>query len=168
MSEIYLQKLKNIKALIFDFDGVLSDGKIYVDDNGVFSRSTNVKDGYAIGQALKRGYKIAVISGGGSQGVVHRMTRLGVNDVFVQVKNKVETFEQWITQNDLRAEECLMMGDDEPDLPLMRLVGFSCCPANAMPSVRFSVDFVSPINGGEGCVRQIIDTLLTVNQQITK
>ncbi len=165
MTQFYLQKLKSIKAFVFDFDGVFTDGNIYVADDGTFSRSTNIKDGYAVNKAIQLGYKIAVISGGSSEGVVHRLNKLGVQDVFIQVKDKVAILNKWLHSNDLSLDDCLMMGDDEPDLPILDLVGFSCCPADAVPVIKDRVDFVSPKDGGKGCIRDIIETKLKLDNR---
>ena len=160
MAEIYLQKLKHVKVFVFDIDGVLTDGNIYVSDAGVFTRSTSVKDGYAIVKALKAGYRIVVISGGSAEGVKIRLNRLGVSDVFLHVKNKLDVLTTWLKENNYTVSECLMMGDDEPDLTIMNVVGFSCCPADAIQKIKDTVDFQSPNVGGQGCVRNIIETRL--------
>lgn len=157
---MYLEKLKNITTFVFDIDGVLTDGNIYVSDEGVFTRSTSVKDGYAIVKALKAGYNIVVISGGNAEGVKIRLERLGLKDVYLHVKSKTDVLDQWLTENNVKPENCLMMGDDEPDLPIMQKVGFSCCPSDAVDCIKTKVDFVSPNPGGKQCVRHIIETRL--------
>ncbi len=163
MAEIYLKKLKNVKVFVFDIDGVLTDGNIYVSDAGTFTRSTSVKDGYAIVKALKAGYRIVVISGGSAEGVKIRLNRLGVTDVFLHVKNKLEVLTTWLTENKLQLSDCLMMGDDEPDLEIMEAVGFSCCPADAVQKIKGTVDYQSPNVGGQGCVRNVIETRLKLS-----
>ena len=141
LADIYLQKLKHIKVFVFDIDGVLTDGNIHVTDEGVFFRSTSVKDGYGIAKALKAGFKIVAISGGSAEGVKIRLNRLGVKDVFLHVKNKLEVLDTWLLKNNFQRKDCLMMGDDEPDLSIMEAVGFSCCPADAVQKVKDSVDY---------------------------
>ena len=163
MGEIYLHKLKQVKVFVFDIDGVLTDGNIYVSDEGVFTRSTSVKDGYALVKALKAGYKIVVISGGSAEGVKIRLNRLGITDVFLHVKNKLEVLDNWLKSNGFDRNDCLMMGDDEPDLVVMEAVGFSCCPADAVQKIKDSVDYHSPNVGGGGCVRNIIETRLKLS-----
>jgi len=163
LAEIYLKKLKNVKVFVFDIDGVLTDGNIYVSDAGTFTRSTSVKDGYAIVKALKAGYRIVVISGGSAEGVKIRLNRLGVTDVFLHVKNKLEVLTTWLTENKLQLSDCLMMGDDEPDLEIMEAVGFSCCPADAVQKIKCTVDYQSPNVGGQGCVRNVIETRLKLS-----
>ncbi|MBO6515624.1 MAG: HAD-IIIA family hydrolase [Bacteroidia bacterium] len=163
LTDFYLKKLKTVKALVFDFDGVFTNGNIYVSDDGSFFRSTNVKDGYAINKAVKLGYPIAVISGGSSEGVVRRLNRLGVDDVFIQVKDKVKVLHSWLEKNNLQASECLVMGDDVPDAKILKMVGFSCSPADAVAEIRSFVDFVSSKNGGEGCVREVVEAKLRLD-----
>lgn len=163
MTDFYLKKLSGVKAFIFDFDGVFTDGMVHVHDDGTYTRSTNIKDGYAINKAIKKGYKIAVISGGGSAGVVARLNQLGVKDVFIQTKDKLAVLESWLELNNLTANDCLMMGDDEPDLPVLNFVGFSCCPADAVAEIRHSVDYVSVENGGKGSVRDIVEKKLRLD-----
>ncbi len=163
MAEIYLQKLKHIKVFVFDIDGVLTDGNINVTDDGVFFRSTSVKDGYGIAKALKAGFKIVVISGGSAEGVKIRLNRLGVDDVFLHVKNKLEVLDSWLMKNNYQREDCLMMGDDEPDLKVMAAVGFSCCPSDSVQKVKDAVDYQSPNVGGKGCVRNVIETRLKLS-----
>lgn len=148
---------------MFDIDGVLTDGNIYASDAGVFTRSTSVKDGYALVKALKAGYKIVVISGGSAEGVKIRLNRLGVESVFLQVKNKLEVLNNWLAENNHTLSECLMMGDDEPDLAIINAVGFSCCPADAVQKIKDSVDYQSPNAGGQGCVRNVIETCLKLS-----
>jgi 3-deoxy-D-manno-octulosonate 8-phosphate phosphatase (KDO 8-P phosphatase) len=164
LEEFYLKKLKKVKAFVFDFDGVFTNGMIYVSDDGTFFRSTNIKDGYAVNKAIKAGYPVAVISGGSSEGVIRRLNRLGVQDVFIQVKDKVAVLNEWLTKYDLSYDDCLMMGDDEPDKAVLDLVHFSACPADAVPEIRQKVDFVSPVKGGEGCVRNLIETKMRLDK----
>ncbi|MFT5512714.1 MAG: 3-deoxy-D-manno-octulosonate 8-phosphate phosphatase (KDO 8-P phosphatase) [Bacteroidia bacterium] len=163
MSEIYLKKLKQVKVFVFDIDGVLTDGNIYVSDSGTFTRSTSVKDGYALVKAKRAGYKIVVISGGSAEGVKIRLNRLGIEDVFLHVKDKLEVLDQWLAANKLSRSACLMMGDDEPDLPVIHAVGFSCCPADAVQKIKDTVDYQSPNVGGKGCVRNVIETRLRLS-----
>jgi len=137
---------------------------LYVSDDGTFFRSTNIKDGYAINKAVKAGYPIAVISGGSSDGVIRRLNRLGVQDVFIQVKDKVAVLDRWLEENDLSYDDCLMMGDDEPDLAILKKVHFSACPADAVAEIRHQVDFVSSLNGGTGCVRHLIETKMRLDK----
>jgi 3-deoxy-D-manno-octulosonate 8-phosphate phosphatase (KDO 8-P phosphatase) len=165
MSGTYLEQLKKVKVFVFDIDGVITDGNIYVDDNGLFTRSTSVKDGYAFAKAKKAGFPVVVISGGSAEGVKIRLNRLGIDDVFLYSDNKIDILRVWLSNHDYTLEDCLMMGDDEPDLRIMEHVGFSCCPSDAVPLVRESVDYVSPKKGGHECVRDVIETRLRLTNQ---
>ena len=125
---MYLQKLKNIKAFIFDVDGVLTNGDVTVAENGDQMRHFNVKDGYAINHAVKLDYYIAVISGGRSQGVLSRLNGLGVKDVFLGISHKLEVYERIITDMKLDPEHIMYLGDDIPDLDIMKKSWIFCLP----------------------------------------
>lgn len=155
----YKVKLSSIKAMIFDYDGVMTDNKIYTGNNIVL-RSGNVKDGYAIQYAIKLGFKIAILSGGSGESIVDRCKMLGIKDVFVSCSNKVDTFNQYLKDNNLTKDDVLYMGDDIPDYEVMRLSGLSTCPKDAAIEIKQIADYISYYNGGEGCVRDIIEQVL--------
>lgn len=160
MNPNYREKLKEITTFIFDFDGVLSDGKIYVLSDGEQIRSTNVKDGYAMQYALKKGFRIAIISGGVSETIRLRYQRFAEMDIYIRVVNKVPVFQEFIKKYNLKESEVLYMGDDLPDYKLMKLVGLSCCPADACEEIKQIAEYISYQKGGEGCVRDIIEQTL--------
>ncbi len=160
MNPNYREKLKEITTFIFDFDGVLSDGKIYVLSDGEQIRSTNVKDGYAMQYALKKGFRIAIISGGVSETIRLRYQRFAEMDIYIRVANKVPVFQEFIKKYNLKESEVLYMGDDLPDYKLMKLVGLSCCPADACEEIKQIAEYISYQKGGEGCVRDIIEQTL--------
>jgi 3-deoxy-D-manno-octulosonate 8-phosphate phosphatase (KDO 8-P phosphatase) len=162
---MFLEKLKLIKAFIFDVDGVLTDGLIHVTETGKQLRQFNIKDGYALQLAIKRGYKIAVITGGRSVGVRLRLNGLGISDVFMEVDSKVEIYNQFLVNNNLDASEVLYMGDDIPDLPVMKLVGLPVCPADAVEEIKAISEYISPKNGGKNCVRDVIEKVLKIQDQ---
>jgi 3-deoxy-D-manno-octulosonate 8-phosphate phosphatase (KDO 8-P phosphatase) len=162
------EKLKNIKAFILDVDGVLTNGEITVAENGDQMRHFNVKDGYAISHAVKSGYYIAVISGGHSRGVITRLNTLGVKDVFLGISHKLEVFERVLVDMKLNPEEILYMGDDIPDLDIMQRVGLPTCPADACEEVKAVAAYISPIVGGRGCVRDVIEKVLKIQDQWMK
>src|SRR5664279_3751111 len=108
----YKPNLKNINTFIFDYDGVLSDGNIITLDKGEAYRTTNVKDGYALQLAVKKGYRVVVISGAQADGMLHRLTALHIKDTFLGVKNKLEVFNKYLEDNDITANQVLFMGDD--------------------------------------------------------
>ena len=153
----YKEKLQNIRAFILDFDGVLSNGMVYVTADGEQVRATNVKDGYALHYALKKGYKIAVISGGFAESMRMRFKEFHGMEMYLKVSNKIEVFNQYLEKHGLKPEEVLVMGDDIPDYPMMKLAGVKCCPADAAIEIQQLADYISFRNGGEGAVRDIIE-----------
>ncbi len=156
----YKTKLKDIKAFVFDYDGVMSDGGIYLANEEIIMRSGNVKDGYAIQHAIKQGFKIAILSGGSGKSIESRMKMLGVKDIFLAVSNKIEEFNVYIKQNNLKKENVLFMGDDIPDYDIMLNVGVATCPKDAAWEIKQVADYVSDKRGGYGCVRDVIEQVL--------
>ncbi|MDA9183882.1 HAD-IIIA family hydrolase [Flavobacteriaceae bacterium] len=158
----YKTLLPNIKTFIFDVDGVLTDGKILITNEGELLRSFDTKDGYAMKCALVQGYKIAIITGGRNQGVEERFKELGVYDIYMGAHYKLDAFQDLLDNYDLDPETILYIGDDVPDIPVMEKVGLGCCPADAVSDVKAMADYVSHKNGGEGCVRELIEQVLRV------
>jgi 3-deoxy-D-manno-octulosonate 8-phosphate phosphatase (KDO 8-P phosphatase) len=158
----YKSLLTKIKTFIFDVDGVLTDGKILITNEGELLRSFDTKDGYAMKCALVQGYKIAIITGGRNEGVKARFAELGIYDIYMSAHHKIDAYLDLIDNYELQPDEILYMGDDIPDLPVMEVVGIGCCPADAVADVREKADYVSHKKGGEGCVRDIIEQVLRV------
>ena len=152
----YKEKLQPITTFIFDYDGVLTDGTVYPSADGEMMRSANVKDGYALQLAIKKGYNIAIISGGQSKTMEKRMEALKITDVFLGVRNKKVVFDKYVKENNLKTEEILYMGDDIPDYQLLKIVGVSTCPADAAEEILEIVDYISHKPGGKGAVRDIL------------
>lgn len=155
-------KISKIKAFVFDVDGVFTESSIIIGDHDVF-RIFNVKDGYALQMALKAGYKIAIISGGKQQSIHTRLRGLGVHDIFLSVgtDKKLEVYDQYIKDNDLLESETLFIGDDIPDYLVMKNRDcLSCCPADAVNEVLDLVDYISPVLGGRGAVRDVIELVM--------
>jgi 3-deoxy-D-manno-octulosonate 8-phosphate phosphatase (KDO 8-P phosphatase) len=123
----------------------------------------NIKDGYALQLDIKKGYKILVISGGNSEAVKIRLQRLGIEDIHLNISNKKEVLINYVAQHHLLWEEVLYMGDDIPDLVVMKLCGLACCPSDAVAEIREISHYVSPVSGGEGCVRDVIEKVLKLN-----
>jgi len=157
----YKIKLNKISTFIFDVDGVFTDGKVYLINDDVI-RALNSKDGYAVQYATKLGYKIFIITGGNSQQVKDRFLNLGVNEVHLAVKRKLECYENILLRFHLLPEEVLYMGDDIPDIPVLKKVGVSTCPQDACSDVKILVDYQSHRNGGFGCVRDVVEQTLRV------
>ncbi|MGI9540813.1 MAG: KdsC family phosphatase [Flavobacteriaceae bacterium] len=158
----YKNLLPNIKTFIFDVDGVLTDGKILITNEGELLREFDTKDGYAMKCALVQGYKIVIITGGRNKGVEERFKELGVFDIYMGAHHKTEAYQDLLDNYDLDPETILYLGDDVPDIPVMEKVGLGCCPADAVSDVKAMADYVSHKNGGEGCVREIIEQVLRV------
>jgi 3-deoxy-D-manno-octulosonate 8-phosphate phosphatase (KDO 8-P phosphatase) len=142
---------------------VLTDGTVLVMSGDMQLRRMSIKDGFALQMAVLKGYHMFIISGGSSEGVKERLVKLGVNNVFMSVNNKKQFLSQLLKQHHLLWEDVLYMGDDLPDLDLMHAVGLSTCPADAAPEIRDVVKYVSPVNGGFGCARDVIEKVLKQN-----
>ncbi len=156
----FKELLPNINTFIFDIDGVLSDGSIQVTENGNQLRTMSTRDGIAITMALKKGYNIAIISGGSSQSVMHRFNYLGITDVFLGVNDKIETLGQYFNDKNVTPENVLYMGDDIPDYYAMKECGVATCPKDAAIEIKEIVDYISDKDGGKGCVRDIIEQVM--------
>lgn len=158
----YKQKLNNITTFIFDVDGVLTDGTLILMPTGEMVRTMHTKDGYAMQLAIKKGYKVAVITGGKDPMVIERLKYLGIYDIYAGVSNKTEALQDLFDSYDLKAEEIIYMGDDVPDIEVMKEVGLACCPKDAVSDVRAMAEYISPFDGGKGCVRDIIEQTMKV------
>ena len=157
--------LQSVTAFIFDYDGVMTDGTVYSAPNGEPWRATNVKDGYALQLAVKLGYKVAIISGAICPSMEVRMNSLGVTDVFTGVSNKVSQLREYMNRKGLYASEIVFMGDDIPDIQVMKEVGIPACPADAVPEVKVISKFISEKGGGKGAVRDVIEQTLKVQDK---
>ncbi|MEI6508780.1 MAG: HAD-IIIA family hydrolase [Bacteroidota bacterium] len=159
---MYLEKLKDIKCFVFDVDGVLTDGKVIALESGEQARNFLVKDGYGIERALLAGYTIVIISGGDQKGVRKRLEFLKVKHIHLGVKNKIDVFNKLCSDNKIKPEEILYVGDDLPDYDVMKLAGLPCCPNDATQEIKNISLYVSDKKGGEGCVRDVIEKVMKV------
>ncbi len=158
-----LEKFKPITTFIFDVDGVLTDGTLLILNDGQMARRMNIKDGYALQLAVKKRYHVVIISGGNSEAVKERLNKLGVRNAFFSVENKKEKLMEFVTQHQLKWEQVLFMGDDIPDYVSMQMVGLACCPADAATEIKQISQYISPLNGGYGCARDVIEKVLKLN-----
>lgn len=158
-----LALFKKITTFIFDIDGVLTDGTVLVLRDGLQARVMHVKDGFGLQMAMKNGYHVFIISGGISEESKKRLEYLGVKEIHIGIADKTKFVADLLKSKKIKWEEVLYMGDDLPDMPLMNKVGLSCCPADAVSEVKGIVKYISPINGGWGCVRDVIEKTLKVN-----
>ena len=152
-----LKSFQTISTFVFDVDGVLTDGTLLVTDNGLMLRRMHVKDGYALQLAIKSGYSLIIISGSNSPQVKERLLKLGVTNVFMNVEHKLEKLQEVLSEHKLKKDDILYMGDDIPDLEVMQYCGLACCPADAVAEVKSISKYISPLKGGEGCVRDVIE-----------
>jgi 3-deoxy-D-manno-octulosonate 8-phosphate phosphatase (KDO 8-P phosphatase) len=160
MKKNYKELLHPITTFIFDVDGVLTDGNVLITSEGEMLRKMNTKDGYALKCAVQQGYKVAIITGGTNEGVRNRLRGLGIYDIFLGAHHKIDAYQELQDQYNIPPEEILYMGDDLPDLPVMEEVGVVTCPQDAAAEVKALADYVSHKNGGEGCVRDIVEQVL--------
>ena len=152
--------LKKIRAIIFDIDGVLSSETITLSAEGDPLRTVNIKDGYAIQLAMKLGLRIVILSGARVQSIRKRYEYLGVEDIYIGCAVKIETYEIFLRQYGLKDEEVMYMGDDIPDLEVMRRVGCPVCPKDACPEIKDVSVYISDRIGGHGCGRDVIEQTL--------
>lgn len=156
----FKQKLTHIKTFLFDVDGVLTDGKVMVMTNGEMVRNLNSKDGYALQLAIKKGYRIAIITGGNSPSVKTALNNLGIQDVFLSQHDKLQCYKDYINEHDLNENEILYMGDDLPDYEVMKRVGIAACPDNAAHEIKEISIYISSRGGGEACVRDVVEQVM--------
>ena len=153
----YKTKLSKIKLFAFDYDGVFTNGTVYLMPDGSMARTASARDGFAVQWAVKQGLQLAVISGGKEEPVRWRMEGLGVKEVHLGAADKLEAVTELAQRLDIGLDEVAYMGDDMPDIKALQAVGLSCCPHDAVPEVREVVDWVLPEGGGQGCVRNLIE-----------
>jgi 3-deoxy-D-manno-octulosonate 8-phosphate phosphatase (KDO 8-P phosphatase) len=156
----YKDKLHKIKAFVFDFDGVMTNGDVWIYADHETVRCGNSKDGYALQYAVKKGYIIAIITGATSQSIDNRMSSLGVTQIFTGCANKMQTYKTFLANNKLQEDEVICMGDDIPDFEIMSHCGVAMCPADAALEIKEISDYISLFPGGRGCVRDIIEQVL--------
>lgn len=156
--------LKKAETFVFDVDGVLSDGKVFLApdaQNGyAMSRNMHTKDGYALQLAQRKGYKLIIISGGTDEGVRHRMQYLGMHHVFLGVKDKLACMQEVFKKENINAASAIYMGDDIPDYTPMQYCGIKACPQDAVREIKSISQYISPFKGGHGCARDLIEKVL--------
>ncbi len=155
----FKEALAKIKAFAFDVDGVFS-AQMYLQPNNDMVRSLNVKDGFALRQAIVNGYKICIITGGWSESVRTYFNAVGVEEVYLKSHDKLKDLQEFQQKYGLEAEEILYMGDDLPDYEAMQYAGISACPSDAAEEIQSVSHYISHYPGGHGCVRDIIEQVL--------
>lgn len=156
----FKEKLTDIKAFAFDVDGVFTNSLLTILPSGEIIRQFNAKDGLAVVRAVKKGYPIAIISGGRGQQVAQRMNDLGVTNIYLQSRSKISDLEDFMSKESLKPEDILFVGDDYPDIEPMLSVGLSIAPSDAADAVCQAASYVSLFKGGEGVVRDAIEQVL--------
>lgn len=159
-----LEIFGQIHTFIFDVDGVLTNSQVLVMQDGQLLRQMSIRDGYAIKRAVQEGYRVVIISGGKSEGVRIRLQNLGVSDVYLGIQDKLETYEEVVDMYELDEAGIIYMGDDLPDYEVMRRVGLPCCPANAAYEIKAIAQYISPMEGGTGCARDVIEKVMRLNE----
>lgn len=158
----YLDHLPHIDTILLDVDGVLTDSSVHILEDGVLLRKMNVRDGYALKRAVQLGYRIIIITGGRSQGVIQRLKNLGITEIYSGIQNKLEVLEDLIEIYGVQLGKTAYMGDDLPDYEPMRLVALPACPANAAPEIKAISQYISLYDGGAGCVRDLLERIMKV------
>ncbi|MGK0253713.1 MAG: 3-deoxy-D-manno-octulosonate 8-phosphate phosphatase (KDO 8-P phosphatase) [Mariniflexile sp.] len=158
----YKEYLNHITTFVFDVDGVLTDGTIIVTTSGELLRKMNIKDGFALKTAVDHNYNICIISGGSNEGVKLRLEGLGIKDIYLGTHNKVKHLDEFLKKYNIKYKNVLYMGDDIPDLEVMKMAGLPCCPQDAVAEIKTISKYISHKKGGEGAVRDVIEQVLKV------
>jgi len=159
----FKEDLTRVKAFVFDIDGVMSLQTISLNTFGVPNRTVNLRDGYAIQLAVKKGYHVAIISGSNAKEYLKRLRLLGVRDVYLNSRSKVDHFKSFLSKHNLPASDVMFMGDDIPDYGVMKMAGVPVCPSDADSEIRQVAAYISDKRGGEGCVRDVIEQVLRLH-----
>ncbi len=162
MQSNFKELLRKVKCLVFDVDGVLTDGTLIVMPDELI-RKMNIRDGFALKTAVEAGFVVAIISGGKSESVRTRLQKLGITEIHLGVEYKTETMKEVLRKYNLKNEDVLYMGDDIPDYEVMKVIGIPCCPADATADIKNISMYVSHVKGGEGCARDVIEQVLRLN-----
>ena len=158
-----LELFAPVRTFVFDVDGVMTDGSLLLSEDGGMLRSMNIKDGYALQLAVKKGYNVWVISGARSEAVRDRLNKLGIEEVHIGIESKKEFLHNIVTASKTSYTHVLYMGDDIPDYAAMQACGLPCCPNDAVTEIKQIAKYISPFNGGRGCVRDVIEKVLKLN-----
>ncbi len=164
MTENFKVKLRSISCLVFDVDGVLTDGSLLVMPTELH-RTMNIKDGYAMKAAMNAGYRVCIISGGKSESVRKRLSDLGIKDIYLGIENKKEILKKIMEEGKLQSSNILYMGDDLPDYEVMQISGLPCCPADACPEIKALSIYISTQKGGQGCARDVIEQVMRLHNK---
>jgi 3-deoxy-D-manno-octulosonate 8-phosphate phosphatase (KDO 8-P phosphatase) len=159
----FKEDLGRVKAFVFDIDGVLSLQTINLNSFGVPNRTVNLRDGYALQLAVKKGYTVGIISGSNSKEYQKRLKLFGIKDIYLNSRSKLEHFNNFLKKHNLNSSDVLFMGDDIPDFEVMKKAGIAVCPADADSEIKEVASYISDKRGGEGCVRDVIEQVLRLH-----
>ncbi len=159
-----LPNFKAVQHFVFDIDGVLTDGQLMISETGLPLRTMNIRDGYALQRAVHMGYKVSILSGATGEGLMVRLNRLGIQHIALGIQDKAACFKQWQEAGEVNPAEVLYMGDDMPDIPVLKQVALACAPNDACADVLAVAKYVSPKAGGQACVRDVIEKVLRLNE----
>lgn len=159
-----LEKFAPIETFVMDIDGVLTNGQVFIQNDGTQLRAMDIKDGYALQLAVKKGYQIIVISGASSEPCRMRLQRLGVSHIHIGVGDKAALLLELAENLGIDLDRAVYIGDDMPDMEVMKLCGWKACPADACADIQMLADYISPRNGGTGCVRDVLEKVLRIRE----
>lgn len=165
MSNLVYSIMARVRAFVFDVDGVMTDGRLLITDEGKLLRTFHIRDGYALRKAVERGYPVAIVSGGKSEGVVKRLNQLGITDIFMDAQEKESVLLNWLNARGISGDQLVYMGDDMLDIPAMNHAALRACPSDAVQEVKNISNYISSLPGGAGCVRELIESILKVQNQ---
>ncbi len=165
MKENFFNNLKRVKLIALDVDGVLTNNDFLCTEEGELLRTMYARDGYGLARAMKEGLKVIIITAGRSKGVLSRLEGLGISKVFMDTKIKLPVLQQFCEENDIAKEEVLYMGDDIWDMESLAWAGASACPKDAVPEVKGVVQYISNYDGGRGCVREVVEMILKLQNK---
>ena len=165
MEKSYKELLNNITTFVFDVDGVLCENRLQINTQGELLRQVHAKDSYALETAIKEGYNVCFMSHGEIKGLRMQLKMINVTDVYLKVSDKAEQLDEFLDIYDIRREHVLYMGDDIPDSYPMHMVALPCCPQDAVPEIKRISKYVSHQYGGKGCVRDVIEQVLKVQNK---
>ncbi|XOD67075.1 MAG: KdsC family phosphatase [Flavobacteriales bacterium Tduv] len=154
--------MNDINTFVFDVDGVLTDSTLGLFPDGSLVRHMSTKDGYAIRVAQEKGYNLCIITGGDDLMVFHRLKNMGIRNIYLKIKNKIEKFIDYCVFERISPDKILYMGDDIPDIEVMQIVALPCAPKDAVAEVKAVSKYISPKKGGKGCVRDVIEQTLKI------
>jgi 3-deoxy-D-manno-octulosonate 8-phosphate phosphatase (KDO 8-P phosphatase) len=157
-----LEQFITVKAFLFDVDGVFTNNEVQITESGELLRTIHLRDSYAIKVALREGFPIGIITGGTSLGITKRLNELGIEFVATGKFQKSPSLLEFLAKYSLDFKDVLYMGDDFPDIPVLKKVGMPCCPSDAIPEIFPLVNYISTVSGGRGCVRDVIQKTLQI------